>query len=383
LASTNIFGLAQWPGYHYYYGHVMWDIEAFALPVLLLTQPAAARALLDYRSRSLGGARFNAQLWGYRGAQFPWESSPLHGEEAAPELGSAAMYEHHVSMVVAHAFAQYAQATGDHRFLREQAWAVLAEVAEWITSRAERSPRGYEIRRAMGIAERKEPSDNVAFVNMAACVALDDAVWAAEQLGQPVPQVWRAVRRGLVIPMDGDVILDHDGYHPDIEKGATPAALCGLFPLGFQVPPNVFDKTVRFYLDIADQYVGSPMLSALYGAWAARIGDRRTSLELFDAGYAQFVSPRFMNTHEYRDDRLPDGTPPAGPFAANLGGFLTACLYGLTGLHISAAEPPGWGGSVVMPEGWDAVEVERLWIHGRPMHLRAVHGGRVELSPLD
>jgi trehalose/maltose hydrolase-like predicted phosphorylase len=235
LASTNIFGLAQWPNYHYYYGHVMWDIETFALPVLLLTHPAAARALLDYRRRSLEGARFNAQLWGYRGAQFPWESSPLHGEEAAPQLGTAAMYEHHVSMDVAHAFAQYAQATGDHRFLREQAWPVLSDVGEWITSRAVRSSRGYEIRRAMGIAEREEPSDNVAFVNMAACVALDDAIWAAEELGQPVPQAWRAVRRGLVIPMDGDVILDHDGYHPGIEKGATPAALCGLFPLGFGV----------------------------------------------------------------------------------------------------------------------------------------------------
>ena len=31
-SSTSIFGLAQWKNYHYYYGHVMWDIETFAIP---------------------------------------------------------------------------------------------------------------------------------------------------------------------------------------------------------------------------------------------------------------------------------------------------------------------------------------------------------------
>ena len=44
-ASTSIFGLATWHDYHYYYGHVMWDIEAFAVPVLAFLQPAAAESL--------------------------------------------------------------------------------------------------------------------------------------------------------------------------------------------------------------------------------------------------------------------------------------------------------------------------------------------------
>src|SRR6478752_2065451 len=64
LASTNILGLAQWGDYHYYYGHVMWDIEKFAFPAVLLSQPHAARALLDFRTRSLDAARCNALQWG-------------------------------------------------------------------------------------------------------------------------------------------------------------------------------------------------------------------------------------------------------------------------------------------------------------------------------
>ena len=52
-----MFGLSYWPDYHYYRGHVMWDIEAFALPPLLLTDPDAARSLLDFHEPTRGRLR--------------------------------------------------------------------------------------------------------------------------------------------------------------------------------------------------------------------------------------------------------------------------------------------------------------------------------------
>jgi trehalose/maltose hydrolase-like predicted phosphorylase len=91
--STSIFGLATWHDYHYYYGHVMWDIEAFAVPVLTFLQPAAAGSLLDYRTRTLLAAGHNAHLMGRRGIQFAWESAPSTGDEAAPMPGTAAWHE--------------------------------------------------------------------------------------------------------------------------------------------------------------------------------------------------------------------------------------------------------------------------------------------------
>jgi protein-glucosylgalactosylhydroxylysine glucosidase len=91
-----------------------------------------------------------------------------------------------------------------------------------------------------------------------------------------------------------------------------------------------------------------------------------------------------MNTHEYRDDRLPEGQPPAGPFTANIGGFPTACLYGLTGPHARRRDPSEWPRrAAATPEGWDGIEIERVWIHGRPTRLYAVHGERARLEPLD
>jgi hypothetical protein len=376
LASVHPFGLAQWQGYHYYYGHVMWDVETFILPTLLFSQPDAARTMLEYRFARADAARANAKLSGYMGLQFPWESSASRGEEAAPHLGPAAAYEHHVTLDVALAFAQYAHATGDDYFLRTHVWPILAETCQWLRSRAVRSGRGWEIRRAMGIAEREEPSDNVAFVNLVAKRVLREASECAERLGEVVPPTWREMEEGIVVPFadDGCVILDHDGYSVDEEKGDTPAVPAAFFPMGYRAGDHVERASLEFYLDHADDYAGSPMLSALLGTWAARLGDRHRSAHLFEEGYAKFVSPRFLDVHEYRADKFPD-QPVAGPFYANIGGFLIGCMFGLTGIRPSSAAPDMWcERPVLMPETWEGVEIERAWVRGRPATIRATHG---------
>jgi hypothetical protein len=150
------------------------------------------------------------------------------------------------------------------------------------------------------------------------------------------------------------------------------------------VSKRVEHATITYYLDRADEYLGSPMLSALYGVWAARLGDRARAARLFEEGYAAFVCDRFMNTHEYRDDKFPEQTP-AGPFVANLAGFLLGCLYGLPGLRLGPGAPASWRERPVMlPEGWDAIEVERAWVRGRPARLLARHGdpcARLDIEP--
>ena len=379
-ASTSIFGLATWHDYHYYYGHVMWDIEAFAVPPLCLLQPDAARSLLDYRSRSLQGARNNARLFGREGLQFPWESAPRSGEESAPVPGTAAWHEDHVSLDVAHAFALHAWLTRDNEYLRAKAWPVLAGVAEWISSRVVRTGRGYEILASMGIAEREQPADNAAFTNMAAAVVLREAIAAAERLGRPADPAWSEIAAGMYLPCRGPVVASHDGYRRNEEKGGTPDPLMGIFPFGCALPAADEEATLRFYLDLADDYVGSPMLSALYGAWAARLGDRERALSLLEQGYGRFMAGRFLQTLEYRPDRFPE-QPRAGPFFANIGGFLTALLFGFTGLRPGPGDPSGWTERpVVLPKGWKAIELDRVWLGGRPVSLSARHGERLEIK---
>jgi hypothetical protein len=374
--STSVFGLSYWPNYHYYRGHLMWDLETFALPPLFLTHPDAAAGLLRYRGSRLPAARANARLTGYRGAQYPWESSLRHGHEAAPVDSLGPATEHHISMDVAIAFARYVHATGDRDFARSEAWPVLSAVAEWIESRVVRTGRGYEIRRAIGIAESGTTVDNSAFVNMAAAVALHETIALARELELPYRDCWESIAADIVIPTDSqaEVILNHDGYRPDEDKGATPEAPAGLFPLGFRTDPDTERRTLQFYLRLADRYAGEPMLSAMLGVYAARLGDRAAALDLFEKGYAEFIIEPYTITTEYSPTAFPDQSR-AGPFTANLAGFLTSCLYGLTGLRLHAGDPASWfEQKIILPDGWDGIHVDRIWAHGQPVALHAIQG---------
>ena len=347
-ASTSIFGLATWHDYHYYYGHVMWDIETFVVPVLTLLQPHTAASLLDYRFRNLPNAAGNARLRGRRGLQFPWESAPSTGQEAAPLPGSASWHEDHVTLDVARAFALHAYMTGDLEYFRTRAWPVLFGVAEWIKSRVTRSDRGYEICASMGIAERKTESENAVFTNMLAAVVLRDAIHTAERLGYAADPDWARIADQMVIPMRERVIVSHDGFRSNEEKGGTPDPLMGVFPLGFGMEPEVEAATLKYYLGLREDYIGSPMLSALYGVWAAYAGDPALSAKLMEDGYGRFCVGRFEQTLEYRADVFPE-QPQAGPFFANLGGFLMGLVLGFPGLFPDSGEPGELGPALRCP----------------------------------
>jgi trehalose/maltose hydrolase-like predicted phosphorylase len=351
----------------------MWDIETFCVPPLIFLQPDAARGLLDYRIRSLESARSNARLMGRRGLQFPWESAPSSGEEAAPLPGSAAWREDHVSLDVARAFALCANVTGDDAF-RDKAWTVLSGVAEWIKSRVTKRRGKYEIRASMGIAERKSPSDNAVFTNISARTVLLDAAAAAKRSGRPIDPAWLEIATKMVVPKRGKVVISHDAYRMNEEKAATPDPLMGVFPLGGVFDEESEQATLSFYLKTAKQYIGSPMLSALYGVWAARTGNRRLSLEMLERGYADFCTGRFMQTLEYRKDVFPE-QPPAGPFFANLGGFLLGLILGFPKIWPGPDNPKEWcKGPITLPAGWHSIEIDRIWIGGQPWRLSAAQG---------
>ena len=125
------------------------------------------------------------------------------------------------------------------------------------------------------------------------------------------------------------------------------------------------------------------MLSALYGVWAARTGDRQLSAELLDEGYARFCTGRFMQTLEYREDKFPEQSR-AGPFFANLGGFLTTLILGFPRIQPGPTDPKTWcTGPIVLPAGWRSIEIERLSIRGKPWRLSAVQGAdRATLDPV-
>jgi protein-glucosylgalactosylhydroxylysine glucosidase len=58
-----------------------------------------------------------------------------------------------------------------------------------------------------------------------------------------------------------------------------------------------------------------------------------------------------------------------------MNGFLLSLLFGFPGLRPSNEEAEAWPArAVVLPAGWEAIEVDRLWIGGREARLVARQG---------
>lgn len=381
-AATSMFGLASWPNYNYYFGHVMWDIDAFCIPPLLLVQPSAARSLLGFRARHTDAARMYAMLDNKDGLRFPWQAAPRSGEEATPGPGSGAAHAAHVTLHVARAFALQADTVGDMRYLRETGWPILSGVADWLASRLTQTERGFELLRATGPAEVPEPPDNDSFTLMTAYDLLRRTIRIGLTLGAEIPFSWRNMAEKLHLPIRSDgVIASHEEFRISEPKGTTPSPLAGLFPMNYPATVRQKKATLDLFVSHWPEYVGSPMLPAFYPAWAAMRGDPALALKLFEEGYAAYDKGRFHQCLEYREDH-PDSKAPAGPFMANIGGMLMTMLLGLPGIEISDADPSDWGQRpVILPSGWKSIIVDRLWVRGMPMRMEAMHGApRARLS---
>ncbi|XP_022363198.1 protein-glucosylgalactosylhydroxylysine glucosidase isoform X4 [Enhydra lutris kenyoni] len=156
-----------------YWGHVFWDQDLWMFPNILMFHPEAARALLEYRVRTLGGALDNARKLGYQGAKFAWESAGS-GLEVCPE-DIYGTQEIHINGAVALAFQLYYHATQlllfpqDVQLFREAGgWGVVRAVAEFWCSRVEWSPEEgtYHLKGVMPPDEYHSGVNNSVYTNV-------------------------------------------------------------------------------------------------------------------------------------------------------------------------------------------------------------------------
>ena len=227
-----------------YRGHIFWD-ELFIFPVLNLRLPSITRSLLRYRYRRLVEARRAAQLAGYAGAMFPWQSGS-DGREESPALHlnprsgrwnpDSSHRAHHIGIAVAYNVWQYYQVTGDLAYLIDYGAEMLAEIARFWVSRAtydEKRDR-YNINGVIGPDEFHagypdrpfEGIDNNAYTNVMAVWVIMRAVEALELM--PLPnrldlreqlgltdaelQNWDRVSRRMFVPFHDGLISQFEGY---------------------------------------------------------------------------------------------------------------------------------------------------------------------------
>jgi alpha,alpha-trehalose phosphorylase len=197
------------PGYD---GHVFWDTEMFALPVLTYTKPQTVVEMLRWRHATVGLARDHARSLGLEGAAFPWRT--IRGQETSGywPAGTAAF---HIGAAIADATMRYVHATGDEDFERECGVELLVETARLWRSLGHHDRHGYfHIDGVTGPDEYSAVQNNNVYTNLMAKRNFDGAadavvrhpdVAAALEVTQEETVLWRAAARAMVVPYDQEL----------------------------------------------------------------------------------------------------------------------------------------------------------------------------------
>jgi alpha,alpha-trehalose phosphorylase len=204
-----------------YDGHTFWDTEAFVLPVLTYTHPAAVADALRWRYRTLDIARAHARELGLNGAAFAWRT--IHGEETSGywPAGTAAF---HINADIAAAVMKYLDAVGDEPFEREIALPLLIETARLWRSLGQHDAAGnFRIEGVTGPDEYSAVKDNNLYTNLMAQANLFAAAdiaaklpARARELGVTTEEAasWRDAAQDMYLPYDArlGVHPQHDGF---------------------------------------------------------------------------------------------------------------------------------------------------------------------------
>ncbi len=403
------------PGYK---GHVFWDTEIYMLPFFVFTQPAAARALLMYRYRTLPAARLNARRQGYRGALYAWESADT-GDEATPAFALAAdgrvipiltgQLEHHISADIAYAVWHYWQATGDDDFFRQAGAEILVETARFWASRCRLGRDGlYHIHRVIGPDEYHEGVDDNAYTNVMAQWNLERAAEAVYILQQRWPEDWRRLFEKLGLdfgePQEWVQVAArmYTGFDPktglfeqfrgyfgleDIDLSAyqdrkvpmdvllgpdrvrrskiikQPDVVLLIYLLWDRFPPQVRRANFDYYERWTAH--GSSLSLPIHAAVAARLGYTDKALNYFRQAAEIDLADRMGNV-------------AAGVHAGALGGLWQAAALGFLGLRLTSG---GLAFGPNLPEKWAELGLRLRWL-GREVKVTAWgRPRRLELQP--
>jgi trehalose/maltose hydrolase-like predicted phosphorylase len=366
------FGLSQ---YHNYFGHIFWDMDTWMFVPILLVSPESARSLLECRVRGLDAAKGVASLFGYQGAHYSWEASPIDGAEVTPASVATGWAQHHVVADIAIAFWEYQRATGDEIFLRDGTWPVLKAAAQWIESRGVFTKRGFEIHDVMGFDESMENITNNAHMNLSCEMAMNAAIECAKKIGINPPDSWTKISESFVIPIDEDnkIILPYDNPPPPSDVRYSNGSVQFLF---LHDPPlsNEYIKNTYFYEEQClyrnpEDYPWPKWnvahVAAPYAVLAAFYGDKEKAKTLFDVAWKPYSIDPFGIAKEFRKTNF-------GAFITSYGSLLHSVMLGFTGLRISENDWSKYPTS--LPKGWDRIEIDQIWIKGIPKKVVAVDG---------
>lgn len=347
--SISPMGLSSSTGYN---GHVFWDSELWMYPPVLLLNTDLARAHIDYRTDRLEKALQRAEMFGYQGAMFPWESDDS-GEEATPTWCLTGTFEHHITADIGIAFWNYYRVTKDKEWLHKEGYPLMKAVADFWVSRATRHDDGtYSIENVVGADEYAPNVDDNAFTNGSAKVALRNAAKAAKVLGLPADKQWITVASGLRFHyMPDGTMKEHARYQGEMIKQADVNLLA--YPLGLVSQEEDIKRDLLYYEDKIDKVNGPAMGNAILSVLYARLGNAAEAYRLFKKSYIPNKRPPFGVLSE-----SPSSNNPY--FATGAGGLLQVVLFGFAGLELT--DDGIRQHTPLLPEEWKSLTIKGVGI---------------------
>jgi trehalose/maltose hydrolase-like predicted phosphorylase len=352
-----------------YAGLIFWDAETWMYPSLLAFHPDVAQSIVQYRQKTIPGARNNAIQYGYQGLFFPWNGAGTGDlwSECHSWDPPHCLTQIHLQGDIALSVWQYYLATGDTAWLRSH-WSLLRGIAEFWAGRVTANADGsYSINNVAGPDEYSNGVNDGVFTNAGAATALRNATRAAKLLGESVPARWTTIADHMRMPFDAqnNVFLQYDGYQGTQIKQADTVLL--IYPMEWPMSTQVAANTLDYYAPRTDPD-GPAMTDAIHAVDAAQIGEPGCATNTYlDRSIKPFVRDPFAQYTEARGDKAgaldPLAGSPAYNFLTGSGGFSQVFTFGLTGLrwredrvHLDPMLPPQLS---------DGVTLKGLHWHGR------------------
>ncbi len=339
-------------------GQIFWDADVWMFPALLPQFPDFAKPMLEYRNFTLEQARKNASEESCKGASFAWQSA-FTGKERAPE---PYRYGRHVTAGVAQAHWQYFLWTNDKKWLKDRAFPILRDTANYWATRSTWNPKHnrYEIHRVVGPDELAEIVNNSAYTNAMAAKNLNIAAEAAEAIGLPYPSLWRTIADKLWIPYDAakDRFIEYENYNGRKTKQADTEML--IFPVEHPMSKKTAENTFDYWHKRVEK--NNPAMSdSMFSIIACRLGRPEQAYDLFLKSYRPFLRGPFNYFNEKESLTYDNAC-----FLTGCAGCIQSVLYGFGGL---SATPKGLDAKPLLPKKWKKLEIKGINFRGRTYDL--------------
>lgn len=183
----------------HYWGVTWWDTETYCLPFYLFNDRSAARNLIEYRYRTLAGAKARAADFHLPGARYPM--CTIDGDEVC-DVWQHGDLEIHVSAAVAYGIWKYVLLSGDEDFLFSRGVEMLVEIARFYAARGGwgQVSGKFGFWGVMGPDEMHTMVNNNAYTNHMAKKSFEWALQAADQMRTSRPRDWALLRTRLAVP---------------------------------------------------------------------------------------------------------------------------------------------------------------------------------------